>query len=106
MKECSVCHKPCSECEFGSEDWCTCCPECATPIILSETAAEEVFEDEIEATVVISLFNPAVAIGKTIHLWECSLSPLKIAEYAEIEAMRFAEQCGQGHTNFRIYNKQ
>lgn len=58
--------------------------------------------DQIEADVVIVLFNDDMGHHRVIPYWECDIPAQALAEHATREALTFAEQCGGGYVDFHI----
>lgn len=58
--------------------------------------------DQIEADVVIILFNDAMGLHRVIPYWECNIPARVLVARAAREALKFAEQCGCGYVDYRI----
>jgi hypothetical protein len=57
---------------------------------------------QIEADVVIVLFNPDLGHHRILPMWECDIPASKLLAHAAREALTFAEECGGGYVDFHV----
>ena len=58
--------------------------------------------NQIEANVVIVLFNDTMGLHRVIPYWECDIPAQVLAAHAAREALAFAEECGGGYVDFHV----
>lgn len=59
---------------------------------------------QIEADVVISLWNTTYNLGRICPFWECEEDAKGLFDLATREALAFNEDCGGGQVNFKIHD--